>query len=182
MKNSTLGKIRAYWLGCVVCLGGFLFGYDSGIVGGVLTLASFVQDFRYSKAHATRVNSLAVGLQQAGAFVSCLLVWPVADKLGRKKTLMLSSAIFCIGVVIETINTHSMGAFYVGRVVAGVGLGAATVVVPMFSSEMAPKELRGQIGSFFQWFYTFGIYLLSGFRHVNKLADYHIKYFHLILG
>lgn len=49
-----------------------------------------------------------------------------------------------------------MAAFYVGRVVAGLGLGAATVVVPMYSSEMSPKELRGQIGSFFQWFYTFG--------------------------
>jgi MFS family permease len=69
---------------------------------------------------------------------------------------MLSSAIFCIGAIIETINTHSMAAFYVGRVVAGMGLGAASVVVPMFNSEMAPKELRGQIGSFFQLFYTFG--------------------------
>jgi MFS family permease len=48
------------------------------------------------------------------------------------------------------MNTHSMAAFYVGRVVAGIGLGVATVVVPMFSSEVAPKEIRGQIGSFFQ--------------------------------
>lgn len=100
-----------------------------------------------------------MGLQQAGAFLACLIIWPIADKLGRKKSLMISSAIFCIGAVIETINTHSMAAFYVGRVVAGVGLGAATVVVPMYSSEMAPKEIRGQIGSFFQWFYTFGILL-----------------------
>lgn len=51
-----------------------------------------------------------------------------------------------------------MAAFYVGRVVAGLGLGAASVVVPMFSSEMAPKEIRGQIGSFFQLFFTFGIF------------------------
>ena len=101
-----------------------------------------------------------MGLQQAGAFLACLIIWPIADKLGRKKSLMISSAIFCIGAVIETINTHSMAAFYVGRVVAGVGLGAATVVVPMYSSEMAPKEIRGQIGSFFQWFYTFGILLI----------------------
>jgi len=84
-----------------------------------------------------------------------LLVWPNADKLGRKKTLLLSSIVFIIGAIIETINTHSRGAFYVGRVLAGLGLGSATVVVPMFSSEMAPKELRGQIGSFFQWFFTF---------------------------
>lgn len=71
---------------------------------------------------------------------------------------MISSVVFCVGAIIETINTHSMAAFYVGRVVAGLGLGAATVVVPMYSSEMTPKDLRGQIGSFFQWFYTFGIF------------------------
>lgn len=74
--------------------------------------------------------------------------------LGRRKALMLSSAVFCVGALIQTIDTHSMGAFFAGRVIAGVGLGAATVVVPMYSSEMCPKELRGQIGSFFQLMYT----------------------------
>ena len=121
-----------------------------------MTVPSFIEDFRYSKAHATRVSSMAVGLQQEGAFVACLLVWPIADKLGCRKTLLISSMVFIIGAIIETINTHSMGAFYVGRVVAGLGLGSATVVVPMFSSDMTPKELRGKIGSFFQWFFTFG--------------------------
>jgi hypothetical protein len=121
-----------------------------------LTLSSFVHDFKYSTAHATRVNSLAVGLQQAGAFLASILVWPITERLGRRRTLIICFAIFIIGVIIETINTHSMAAFYVGRVVAGIGLGAATVVVPMFSSEIAPKEIRGQIGNFFQWFYTFG--------------------------
>jgi MFS family permease len=117
-----------------------------------------VDDFKYSKQHATRVNSLAVGLQQAGAFVACLLIWPITDRIGRKKSLLISSIIFSIGAIIETIDTHSMAAFYIGRVIAGLGLGAATVVVPMYSSEMTPKELRGQIGSFFQWFYTWGIF------------------------
>lgn len=68
---------------------------------------------------------------------------------------MISSFVFCIGALIQTINTHSLSAFYVARVIAGLGLGAATVVVPMFSSEMTPKDLRGQIGSLFQWFFTF---------------------------
>lgn len=145
-----------------------------------MTLASFIDDFRYSKAHATRVNSLAVGLQQAGAFVACILIWPITNKLGRKKSLAISSFIFCIGALIETINTHSMAAFYVGRVVAGLGLGAATVVVPMYSSEMAPKELRGQIGSFFQWFYTFGMCDVESPPNLTNRCAY--RHLHLILG
>lgn len=62
--------------------------------------------------------------------------------------------------MMETINSHSMAVFYAGRVIAGIGLGASSVVVPMFNSEMSPKAMRGQVGSFFQWFFTFGTYIL----------------------
>lgn len=124
--------------------------------GGVLTLESYEDDYRYTKAEATRVQSLANGLQQLGAFVACFLIWPITHKLGRKKAIMICSAIFVVGVIIQTINTHSTSAFYVARVIAGLGLGGSSVVVPMFSSEMTPKELRGQIGSFYQLMYTLG--------------------------
>ena len=60
--------------------------------------------------------------------------------------------------MIQTINTHSTSAFFVGRVVAGLGLGGSSVVVPMFSSEMTPKEIRGQVGSFYQLMFTLGIF------------------------
>ena len=122
----------------------------------MLTLKSFENDYGYTKKQATRTSSLAVSLQQLGAFVACFAVWPITDKLGRKKSLMISSFIFCIGALIQTINTHSLAAFYVARVIAGLGLGSATVVVPMFNSEMTPKSIRGQVGSFFQLFYTLG--------------------------
>ncbi|KAI2628177.1 general substrate transporter [Xylaria nigripes] len=127
--------------------------------GGVLTLKSFQNDFRYGSDSGTRTNSLSVALQQLGAFVACFVAWPLTDKMGRRKALMLSSLVFIIGAVIQTINTHSLTAFYIARVVAGLGLGAATVVVPMFNSEMMPKHMRGKVGSFFQWFFTFGIFV-----------------------
>lgn len=132
-------------------------------MGGVLTLSSFESDYRYNPDHATTTSSLSVGLQQLGAFVACFAAWPLTDRIGRKKALMLSSIVFCIGAIIQTINTHSLPAFYVARVIAGLGLGAATVVIPMFNSEMMPKELRGQVGSFFQLFFTIVIlsYLLG---------------------
>ncbi|KAI4726890.1 general substrate transporter [Aureobasidium sp. EXF-10728] len=157
-SNMTrAGTFRAYWLGCVVCCGGFLFGYDSGIIGGVLTLASFENDFGYTKKQATRNSSLSVGLQQLGAFLACFAIWPITHRYGRRWALVLCSTIFVIGAIIQTINTHSFSAFLAARFIAGIGLGGSSVVVPMFSSEMAPKQLRGQIGSFYQLFYTFAI-------------------------
>ncbi|KAI5193623.1 general substrate transporter [Aureobasidium subglaciale] len=158
-SNMTrLGTFLAYWLGCVVCMGGFLFGYDSGIIGGVLTLASFENDFCYTKKEATRNSSLAVGLQQLGACLACFAIWPVTHRFGRKLALVICSTIFIIGAIIQTINTHSFSAFLAARFIAGIGIGGSSVVVPMFSSEMAPKQLRGQIGSFYQLFYTLGIF------------------------
>ncbi|KAI9714723.1 MAG: hypothetical protein M1820_000012 [Bogoriella megaspora] len=187
--GTTLGLVRVWWLAFIVNLGGgFLFGYDSGVRYGFRTsfLAALSNDFlqgAYSgpllpsrKISTTgrmrkdillvmedllrvKVSSLAVSLQQLGGFVSCILVWPLTNAIGRRKTLMISSVTFCIGAMIQTINTHSLAAFYVARVIAGLGLGAATVVVPMFTSEMAPKEIRASLGSMFQWMYTWGIFL-----------------------
>ncbi|EMC97188.1 hypothetical protein BAUCODRAFT_147340 [Baudoinia panamericana UAMH 10762] len=155
---NRLGMFRAYYLGAVVCISGFLFGYDSGIIGGVLTLKPFERDYRYTAKQATHVSSLAVSLQNLGAFVACLIILPITHRYGRKWAIATCALIFCVGAAIETGNTHSKGAFYVGRVIAGLGLGGTTVVVPMFSAEMSPKQVRGQIGSFYQLMYTLGIF------------------------
>ncbi|KAK1030739.1 hypothetical protein LTR33_017051, partial [Friedmanniomyces endolithicus] len=155
---TRMGMLRAYWLGMVVCIGGFLFGYDSGIIGGVLTMTSFENDFRYGSTDRTTVSSLAVSLQQLGAFVACFAIWPVTHRFGRKWAIATCAFIFCIGAAIEVGNTYSRAAFYVGRVIAGLGLGGSSVVVPMFSSEMTPRQIRGQIGSFYQLMYTLGIF------------------------
>lgn len=117
---------------------------------------SFEADFGYTKKQATHVSSLAVSLQQLGAFVACFAIWPVTHKFGRKWAIAACAFIFVVGAAIETGKTHSTAAFYVGRVIAGLGLGGSSVVVPMFSSEMTPKQIRGQIGSFYQLMYTLG--------------------------
>ena len=90
--------------------------------------------------------------------MSCFLIWPVTHKLGRKPAITICSLIFTVGALVQTINTHRITAFYIGRILAGVGLGGSSVVVPMFSSEMVPKEIRGQVGSFYQLMFTFGIF------------------------
>jgi sugar porter (SP) family MFS transporter len=118
----------------------------------------FERDFGYTNANETTVSSLAVSLQQLGAFVACFAIWPFTHHYGRRISIGVCALVFCIGAAIQTAPTHSRPAFYVGRVVAGLGLGGSSVVVPMFSSEMTPKQIRGQVGSFYQLMYTLGIF------------------------
>ncbi|KAK2761712.1 hypothetical protein FQN54_001540 [Arachnomyces sp. PD_36] len=152
-----LGVFRAVYLVCVCCMGSFTFAYDTGIISGVLTLKSFQNDFRYTEQQKTVVNSNAVSILQGGAFFGCFTIWPITTWLGRRSALIISSIVFTVGTIIQTVNSHQIGAFYAGRVIAGFGVGAATVLVPMYSAEMAPKNIRGRLGACFQLFFAIGI-------------------------
>lgn len=132
-------------------------GYDSGVAGGILTFKTFENDFHYTAKHESKVNSLTVGLEQLGSFLAAIIIYPLTNKYGRKYCIMGSAAVFCLGAMIQTINTRALGAWYVGRIIAGLGMGGMSVVVPMYSAEMTPKEIRGRCGSFYQWMYTWGI-------------------------
>ncbi|KAJ5919441.1 hypothetical protein N7466_010384 [Penicillium verhagenii] len=155
--RSSRARWRTYWLAAVLCCGGALFGYDSGVIGGVLTFDSFQQSFEFTADQKTRISAVAVGIQQAGALAGCFIVWPVTNRWGRRIAMMISSVIFCVGVILEVIDTHSLAAFYVGRVICGLGVGASATVIPIYLSEMSPKEIRGQLGSCYQLTYTIGI-------------------------
>ena len=126
-------------------------------MGGILTLPSFERDFRYSKKQKTQVNSNCVSILQAGAFFGCFAIWPITAWLGRRWGLVISSLVFCVGSILQVVNSHSIGLFYAGRVISGFGVGGATVLVPMFSAEMAPKEIRGKLGACFQLFFATGV-------------------------
>ena len=143
-----------------------------------MTFESFENDFRYGKADKTKVSSLTVGIQQAGALVGCFAIWPITNRLGRKLSIVICSLIFCVGVVLEVINTHSLNAFYIGRVICGLGVGGSSVVIPIYMSEMSPKDIRGRLGSCYQWMFTIGIFCsywvdyavgkAPGFAHMSK--------------
>ncbi|KAM0456168.1 hypothetical protein ACHAPV_007415 [Trichoderma viride] len=154
---TRLGTWRATYLVSLSCVGSFLFAYDTGIVGGVLTLDSFMRDMGFSDGERDNVTSLSASLLQAGAFFSCLFVWPFTARYGRRWSLAVGSLIFNIGAVLQLFYQHGIVTWYIGRTISGVGAGIATVIIPMYSAEMAPKEIRGQLGSLFQFFFTLGV-------------------------
>ena len=118
-------------------------------------MQAYKDDFGYKDQ--TTVSAVMVSLQNAGAFIAALGVFPFSEKFGRKPTVMGACAIFCVGVVLQVVPSHSLVCFYIGRVVSGLGLGASTAVVPSYNAEMAPKEIRGKLGSGMQWLFALGV-------------------------
>lgn len=120
-------------------------------------MAAFEKDFGYTTAQKTKINSNAVSILQGGAFFGCFLIWPITAYLGRRGGLIVSAIVFTIGTILQIINSGTLGTFYAGRVIAGLGIGAATVLIPVFSAEMSPKEIRGKLGACFQLFFATGV-------------------------
>jgi predicted MFS family arabinose efflux permease len=82
-------------------------------------MPSFQRDFKYTESERKHVNSLCVSILQAGAFVGCFAVWPVAARFGRRVAFMAASAVFCVGAIMQVVVSGSLSLFYVGRVVSG---------------------------------------------------------------
>lgn len=91
-----------------------------------------------------------------GAMVMCFPIGYICDWLGRKPTMLLLTIPFTIGWII-IIFAGSVELLYVGRFITGMAGGAFCVSAPMYTSEIAEKEIRGTLGSYFQLLLTVGI-------------------------
>ncbi|KAF2625771.1 general substrate transporter [Macroventuria anomochaeta] len=140
---------RAYLLTVVASFGGMLFGWDTGLIGGVLTMDAFQESFKldpYSPNFANLQGNI-VSVLQAGCFFGALASFYVSDTFGRKRALIIADIIFIIGSMVQTLcalGTTSLAQLYVGRVIGGFGVGLISAVVPTYISENAPKEIRGR--------------------------------------
>lgn len=118
-------------------------------------MTSYKNHFGYSDN--TTVSAVMVSLQNVGAFLAALGIFPVSEKYGRKKTVQLACAVFVIGVTLQVVPSHSLPCFYIGRFVSGLGLGSATAVVPSYNAEQAPAAIRGKLGSGMQLLFAAGV-------------------------
>ncbi|KAI9810810.1 MAG: hexose transporter hxt1 [Pycnora praestabilis] len=155
---------RSFVMGVLVSMGGFIFGYDTGQISGFLTMPDFLQRFGQRGADGTysfsNVRSgLIVGLLSIGTLAGALFVSPIADKFGRKYSISFWSLMFCVGVVIQISASHVWQQVAVGRLIAGSGVGALSILVPMYMSESAPRQVRGALVSTYQLFITLGIFI-----------------------
>jgi sugar porter (SP) family MFS transporter len=134
----------------VTILAGLLFGYDQGVISGALSFIA--DDFSLSSTLQEVVTSWVTLGALAGALVAGIL----ADRVGRKRTLLLAGLLFTVGASIQAFAPDT-GVLVVGRFVIGVGVGVASVAGPLYAAEMAPKQKRGRFVSSYQLAITIGI-------------------------
>ncbi|KAG5298147.1 monosaccharide transporter [Histoplasma ohiense] len=155
---------RSFVMGLSVSMGGFIFGYDTGQIAGVLETDDFRRRFGELEAsgetyHFSRVRAgLIVALISIGTLIGALVAAPFADRFGRKWTMSGCCVIIIVGVIIQMTSEYPKWYQVVlGRWVAGLGVGALSVLVPLYQSESAPRHIRGAIISCYQLFNTLGI-------------------------
>lgn len=134
----------------VVGLGGFLFGYDSGVISGALPFIT--SDFHLSAlASGFVVSSILVG-----AMIGALGSGRLADRFGRRTVIIAAAFAFVLGAVLAGA-APSVGPLVVARLVLGLGIGAASALVPVFIAEVAPPASRGRLVAVNQLLITIGI-------------------------
>src|SRR5579875_3592273 len=151
LKQVTAQNNRfALGIAILAALGGFLFGYDTGIVGGALPLIT-------SKLHLSAgQESWVTGSLLLGAVTGAAMSGYLADKIGRKWTLFVAGVIYT-GAAIASGLTGSLPPLCIARGVLGLAVGTASFVAPMYIGEHSPKELRGGMTALTQVAITFGI-------------------------
>ncbi|RLN67895.1 hypothetical protein BBJ29_004943 [Phytophthora kernoviae] len=159
-------------------LGGFFFGYDQGVTSGVLIMDSFLNDYcvgwrNFTYEDCTRSSSDLPGewttftvwynmVYNLGCLVGALIGGYVADRFGRRATIFSAGVLFCVGTCWVCLNpAQNHGLMYIARIVQGFGVGNSSFSLPLFGSEMAPKELRGRLSGLMVLPVTFGQWLAN---------------------
>jgi MFS transporter, SP family, arabinose:H+ symporter len=153
-QSATYNLVYVYSICLIATLGGLMFGFDLGIITGVVPYIE----------HQFSLSGFSLGLVVAifelGAMTGALITGRVADKYGRKKTMIVCAlmlSVTALGVAFASGATL----LALWRFAQGVCVGAASVLAPMYIAEVAPAKIRGKLVSFNQLSIILGILISS---------------------
>jgi sugar porter (SP) family MFS transporter len=139
-------------IAALVSVGGVLYGYDMGVISGALLFINRTIPLSDSQ------TGLIVGAVLGGGLFGTLVAGPVGDYFGRRFLIALSSIIFLAGIS-SILLAQTFMMLFLARLLLGVGVGVVAVSVPLYVSEIVPRQDRGKYVTFFQLLLTFGIVL-----------------------
>jgi sugar porter (SP) family MFS transporter len=135
----------------ITALGGLLFGYDTGVISGALLFIG--KDFHGLTSFD---KELLTSILLIGALIGALAAGRIADRVGRRPTVLGTAALFVAGVMLAAFSPD-YGALIAARVIIGMAVGSASMVVPLYIGEIVPARIRGALVSFNQLAITSGI-------------------------
>ena len=136
----------------VAATGGFLFGYDTAVINGAN---------QFLKAHFG-LTPAQEGIAGASAILGCIpgamAAGFLSDRFGRRKVLFLCAVLYAVSGALSALPRTFLE-FLAARFISGLGIGASSMVCPIYIAELAPAERRGRLGSLFQLGIVLGIFL-----------------------
>jgi SP family arabinose:H+ symporter-like MFS transporter len=153
-QEATVKKNTGYlYLVCLVAaLGGFLFGFDTAVISGTVSLVK--HDFNLDAVNEGWFVSCAL----LGCIIGVACSGKLSDKYGRKIILILSAVLF-LASALGCMVSNSFTVLIVFRLIGGLGIGVASMVSPLYISEFSPSRYRGMMVSLYQLALTIGIVL-----------------------
>jgi len=149
-KTTNISRNYVLRITVVAALGGLLFGYDTAVIAGVI---GYLQEkFNLSPALMGWAASSAIW----GCVLGAALAGYLSDRYGRRKILIITGFLFFISAIGSAIADNLMN-FVIARFVGGVGVGAASMLSPLYISEIAPAKFRGRLVSIYQLAIVLGI-------------------------
>ena len=151
VQAAAAGSGYVIALSSVAAVGGFLFGFDSGVINGTVD----------ALAHAFGTRAATTGFAVASVLLGCavgaFVAGTIADRHGRRPTMLLNAVLFLASAV-ATGLAGSAGVFIASRLAGGLAIGAASVLAPMYISEVAPAHMRGRLASLQQMAIVLGLF------------------------
>ncbi|GAA5941389.1 hypothetical protein JCM1841_002950 [Sporobolomyces salmonicolor] len=149
-------------------LAGLLFGWEQGVISGLVQNADYQRRFGEPDATSstgysipTTRQSLITSFMSLGALFGALTMSKISARFGIKASYLFSLFIYMVGVAIETSGQEQWGQEVAGRFVTGYGVGALSLLAPLYQAECSPKHLRGLITGTYQLMATFGIFFAN---------------------
>ncbi len=160
--SNTCSLFYVIFISAVAAIGGFLFGFDSGVINGTVS----------ALGNAFNSSSVATGFNVASVLLGCALgalaAGPLADKFGRRAIMIITAIIFAISAFGSGIS-ESSAEFIFYRLFGGLGIGAASVLAPAYIAEVAPPALRGRLATLQQLAIVMGLF--AAFLSNYLIAD-----------
>jgi len=150
-QQQPSSTLYVFFIASVAAIGGFLFGFDSGVINGTVT----------ALGNAFNSSDVSTGFNVASVLLGCALgalaAGPLADRYGRKTIMIITAIIFAVSAFGSGISTSS-GEFILYRLFGGLGIGAASVLAPAYIAEIAPAALRGRLATLQQLAIVLGLF------------------------